>query len=272
MENLQNKNLTKDILDLKKLNQYNQNYVLYYGGPVNDELIEKDFLLLESYTVAYQNTYSIERPIVGDCLLLPDGQYVYFCHIHSEYAQTCAGGSFHLCSSGFISYSGGLDSGIQISDIEPTQEKHVLPIWFNHRGYLCAGCGVNARIECRVWRTKTGADTSGIPQIERLRKQKLKEKSEIIIKIDSNGKEYQVHLPEIVIKKTGLSEELLNEIAETTGLMFEDSHFFVPVFWSQPMKLEQIEKLKKFDQLKMTESRSFSTSEQILVFSRPDNQ
>lgn len=272
MENLQNKNLTRDILDLKKLNQYNQNYVLYYGGPVNDELIEKDFLLLESYTVAYQNTYSIERPIVGDCLRLPDGQYVYFCHIHTESAQTCGGGSFHLSRSGFISYSGGLDSGIQISDIELTVEKHVLPIWFSHRGHLRAGCAVNARIECRVWKTKSGADTSGIPQIERLRKQKLREKSETITKIDGNGREYKEHLPAIVIKKTGLSQELSNKIAETTGLIFEDSYFFVPVYWCQPMKLEQIEKLKKFDQLKMTESRSFGTGEHILVFSLPDNQ
>lgn len=272
MENLQNKNLTRDILDLKKLNQYNQNYVLCDGGQVNDELIEKDFLLLESYTIAYHSKYTIEKPIVGDCILLPDGQYVYFCHIHEESAQTCAGGSFHLSPSGFISYSGGLDSGIQISDIELTQEKYALPIWFSHRGYLCAGCAVNARIECRVWKTKTGADTSGIPQIERLRKQKLKEKSETIIKIDGNGKEYQEHLPEIVVKKMGLSEELLNKIAETTGLIFEDSYFFVPVYWCQPMRLEQIEKLKKFEQLIMTESTYLSIDEQILVFSLPNNQ
>lgn len=275
MENLlNNPGLTNSTDKLAELNKFNKNYFAYAGtsGIFNLKAIAEDFELLKEYSCAYQKKFIFNEPIIGDCLQLPDGQIVYFCHIHTDSIQTCPGGSFHLSPSGFLSFSGGLDSGISISDIELSNEKSALPIWFCHRGFLTAGSAIYARIECRVWKTKSGADLSGIPQVERLRKKILKEKSETITKIDGNGREYTEYLPTIIIKKTGVSEDLLKEIAYKTELTFEDDYFFVPVYWSQPMKLEQIERLKAFDQFKLSESQYSFDGEQVLIFTLIDQK
>ena len=223
--------LTNDISGLAELNKYNQNYFTYSCSELNMQEVTKDFALLQEYTKAYHRRHSKITPSVGDCLFLPDGQVVYFCSIYDSKAQTCGGGSFHLTPSGYLSYSGGLDSGISFSDIELTNKAYVLRIWFCHRGYLCGGCGIYAHIQCRVWKTKVGANLFGIPQVETFRRRKLKEQSELITKIDGNGRKYDEYLPEIVIKKKGVSEELIREIEQTTGLIFTDTYCYVPVYW-----------------------------------------
>ena len=257
------KKITVDVAGLAMLNQLNQNY---FGYPANvqSEKIAKDFELLKEFTKAYHSRYGNE-PSLGDCLLLPDRQIVYFCHVHDDSVQTCGGGSFHLSPNGCISYSGGLDSGISIREIELTKEKQVLTVWFSHRGYLCAGCSIYANIECRVWRTKDQADLSGIPQVERLRKRKLKEQSETVRKIDGNGVEYFEHLPEIIIWRDNVSEETLKQIEQSTGLTFEVSYRYVSVYWCQPMTLKQVEDIRKFTQFHFTEERDFNTQEPILI-------
>ena len=249
--------LTNDISGLAELNKYNQNYFTYSCSELNMQEVTKDFALLQEYTKAYHRRHSKITPSVGDCLFLPDGQVVYFCSIYDSKAQTCGGGSFHLTPSGYLSYSGGLDSGTSFSDIELTNKAYVLRIWFCHRGYLCGGCGIYAHIQCRVWKTKVGANLFGIPQVETFRRRKLKEQSELITKIDGNGRKYDEYLPEIVIKKKGVSEELIREIEQTTGLIFTDTYCYVPVYWCQPMKLEQIKKLKSYQQFKLSEERDF---------------
>lgn len=256
--------LTNDVQSLAELNKFNQNYRLYYGAPLNTKAITADFELLKAYSNAYQNNFVRNTPILGDALRLPDGQTVYFCHIYDNKAQTCEGGSFHL-GEGYLSYSGGLDSGISFSGIELTAEKFVLPVWFCHRGYLTGGCGIYARIECRIWKTKECADLTGIPQVRRLKRQKLKEQSETVTKVDGNGRTYKEHLPEIMIRKNNLPDELLKDVEQATGLKFEDSNHYVPVYWCQPMKLEQIEMLRKFTQFSITEERDFNTYSPLLI-------
>ena len=248
------KTLTNNVSDLTELNKFNPNYIPYSGASLDTEAIQLDFDLLREYTKRYESRYSLQ-PSLGDSLRLPDGQIVYFCHIYNDSVQTCASGSFHLSESGFISYSGGLDPGISFNDIKLTNEKYTLPIWFCHKGYLTGGCAIYAHIECRVWKTKESADLSGIPQVELLRRQKLKEQSETITKVDGNGREYKEHLPEIIIHKKDLPEELLEEIEHITGLKFEESYYFVPVYRCQPMKLKQIALIKNFVQLDFTERR-----------------
>jgi hypothetical protein len=265
MENLKIRELTSDVENLTKRNQFNENYRLYYGGPLNTKAIQIDFELLKKYTRAYQKRYLDYQPATGDCLRLPDGQTVYFCHIHEEKGQTCEGGSFHLSESGYISYSGGLDSGIAFSDIELTSERYVLPVWFCHRGYLTGGCGIYANIECRLWKTKEGANLSGIPQVVRLKRKRLKEQSETITKVDGNGRQYKEHLPEIIIKKSSLRNELLEEVERATELKFEESYHFVPVYRCQPMKLKQIEAIRKFPQFKISEERDRTDYLPLLV-------
>jgi len=266
MEDLIMLELTNDVQSLAERNKFNGNYRAYYNAPLNTKAISEDFKLLQQYAGNYHQNHTIDKPSLGDALCLPDGQMVYFCYIHNISAQTCGGGSFHLTSDGYISYSGGLDHGLLLSEIELTTQKYVLPVWFCHRGYLTGGCGIYAHIECRVWTTKPGADLSGVPQVQRLRRQKLKAQSETITKKDSNGREYEEHLPEIMIKKNNLSDELFQEVLRITGLQFEDSQYCVPVYWCQPMKLTQIETLKSFVQLRWSVEKHYSNYNPLLVF------
>jgi len=246
MENSQKIELTKDVSSLAALNRFNQNYVLYLDAPFNQQAVKKDFLLLEQFNKAYQKRHSVNTHSVGDCLPLPDGQKVYFCHIHDHEGQTCDAGSFHLSNTGYMSYSGGLDAGISFDSILLTADKSALQVWFSHRGLLSGGCAIHANIESRVWITKQGADLSGIPQVKRLRRKLLKAQSETITKTDGNGRPYAEHLPEVVIKKQNLSKGLFHAVQQATGLPFEEDYYYVPVYWCQPIALQQIETLKHF--------------------------
>lgn len=264
----QRKQLIENEIQLAEFNRQNHNYITYPFAKVDMKKVKADFILLKEYEQEHIKDYhNSEKPIVGDCIFLPDGQVVYFCSVYEDRGQTCNGGSFSLYDTGYISYSGGLDSGISYSDIFLTDEYYVLPIWFCHNGILCANCAIYANIRCRVWKTKEGADLSGIPQVEWLRKQKLKEQSETIIKLDSLGKPYQEHLPAVIIIKEGLPDVLMEFVKEKTGLCFEDSYRYVPVYWCQPMQLYQIEVLKSFSQFVVKEENDHYLEEPLLVFS-----
>ncbi|MET4545677.1 hypothetical protein ABIE26_002995 [Pedobacter africanus] len=265
MENSQKKELTSSASTLAELNKYNDNYLIYTGA-FDERSVAKDFELLVEFSKAYTKSHSLHRPSVGDSLQLPDGQTVYFCHIHDSFAQTCENGSFHLSNSGYISYSGGLDSGISLHDVVLTSSKSVLTIWFSHRGVLRAHCAIHANIESRVWKTKEGADLSGIPQIKRRRKRLLKEQAETIVKSDGYGRPYSEHLPEVVIIKENLPENLFQTIQQVTKLSFEDDYHYVPVYWCQPMTIDQLNKLKGFPQFTIREERDIWLYSPILVF------
>ncbi|WP_336876920.1 hypothetical protein [Sphingobacterium siyangense] len=230
--------------------------------------VKADFKLLKEYEQEHIKDYhNSKKPIVGDCIFLPDGQVVYFCSVYDDRGQTCEGGSFSLYDTGYISYSGGLDHGIYYSDISLTDEYYVLPIWFCHQGRLCANCAIYANIRCRVWKTKEGADLSGIPQIARLRKQKLKEQSETIVKLDSLGKPYREHLPEIIIYKDGLPDGLIELIEEETGLIFENSYRYSAIYWCQPKKLIQVDMIRSYKHFSFREECDWITHDPLLILS-----
>ncbi len=169
------KQLVTDELQLAACNPYNPNYISWPNQKMDMQKVKDDLKLLKEFSKKFSSrVQALEIPAVGDCILLPDGQVVYFCSVYETKGQTCESGSFALSKNGFLSYSGGLDTGIFFSDIFLTDEKYVLPIWFAHKGYLCGDSAIYANMECRVWKTKDGADLSGIPQVARLRKQKLK--------------------------------------------------------------------------------------------------
>jgi len=262
------KQLINDELQLAACNTDNPNYVAWPDFQVDMQKVNEDLRLLKEFTKKYiSRVEKVNTPVVGDCIFLPDGQVVYFCSIYGTKGQTCESGSFSLSNNGYLSYSGGLDTGISFSDIFPTNEKFVLPIWFCHKGYLCAGSAIYANMKCRVWKTKVGTDLSGIPQVERLRKQKLKEQGETIIKFDELGKPYQEHLPEVMIIKEGLPEGLIESVAEKTGLAFENSYHWVSVYWSQPMQLVQLDLLRSFGQFLFKEESHYRTHEPLLILS-----
>ncbi|WP_418360143.1 hypothetical protein [Sphingobacterium detergens] len=257
--------VTTTVEQLAEINKYNNNYVAYYNAPLNMKKVERDFELLQEFSKAHKSRNSANQPRLGDCLLLPDGQKVYFCHVWDDHVQTCGGGSYHLSNGGGMDFSGGLDDGLKISEIELTNEFDALPIWFSHEGRLRAHCAIHANIEVRVWKPKQGADLSGVPQIERLRKQKLKEQSEKQMFVTGNGVEYFEYLPSVYINENAITTDQLKTIEKETGLTFEKAMYYNPCYWVQPMTLKQIEKLKSYDFMKVEEDRVFTTHESILV-------
>lgn len=166
--------LTNTAEKLAAFNQYNQNYHFKTPQPFvknsfnySEEskytkmLVEKDLEILNRYQANFLEV-ATDEPRNGDALILPTGETVYFCHTLENSVQTTPGGSYNLSKSGYLSYSGGLDSGINKNDIYLTDELTTLQIWFSHGGYLCAGSAIYAIIKTRVWKCKEGADLSGI--------------------------------------------------------------------------------------------------------------
>lgn len=89
---------------------------------------------------------------------------VYSAFEEIDWVQTSNPGQFNLNKYGGTSYAGPLDTGVHTKDLIPTDETVVGEIWFFHEGYAGGGRGVHAKIEFRVYKTREGADLSGIPQ------------------------------------------------------------------------------------------------------------
>ena len=130
-----------------------------YKALINEEI-------LKDRTDAF-NSHSGAR--VGDYLKLPDGQYTRFTHLWEDSIQTggTEGGSYYLGNSGNLSYSGGLDPGVKLSDIEETTERKKGSIWFFDKDISGAGRGVYNLILCKVFKLKENADISGLRELKR---------------------------------------------------------------------------------------------------------
>lgn len=183
----------------------------------------------------------IQGPRVGDYLRLPYDLYTRFTYDWGDSIQTGGGaGSYHLGSSGYTSYSGGLDSGVKKTDIIQTDETKEGYIWFFDQGISGANRGVDFKISFRVFALREGADISGLPQIKAYEKKLIRDKAEKITRIDGNGNPYTLPIPELFISQKYIKEEVITEIKEKTGI------FFVPVPWGyscQPMRQQQIDNL-----------------------------
>lgn len=180
-------------------------------------------------------------PLVGDYLLLPYGIYTRFTHIWEDRAQTGGGSnSFYLCSNGDCSYSGSLDSGVKLDEIELTQEVKEGEIWFFDKGISGADRGVHYAIPCRVFKPKEGADLNGCPQIKRHEENLIIAKSEQITLINGNNQPYTIHLPKLVIKQDELQPHAIENIFKKSGLLFVKCNWG---YECQPMTCEQITKL-----------------------------
>lgn len=249
---------TENINQLAELNKFNQNYnfttadYLTKGFDLEKEPkykikdLTEDFNHLKECEKAYL-TRGGSLPIVGDALLLPTGETVYFCHIWDESAQTTGGGSYSLSKSGYLSYSGGLDSGVKLNDIYLTEDFTALRIWFCHKGYLTGGCAVYANIKTRVWKCKESADLSGVPQIERHYEKIEEERAETITRTNGNGQEYTLPLPKVVIYH--IAETEAEELGKKFDLNFKKvgSHFK-----AQLMKTSQFEAIQKLSGFEIT--------------------
>jgi hypothetical protein len=71
----------------------------------------------------------------GDCVQLTDGIY---------------GASFYL-GNGCLSYSGGLNPGIDKDKFKPTNEFRIGPVWFFSQNFAMAHNGYHTNATFRVW-------------------------------------------------------------------------------------------------------------------------
>jgi hypothetical protein len=97
-----------------------------------ETLEEKNARLLEQ-KMAMFNARSGVR--VGDYVRLPtidkrQKEYTRITHLWTDTAQTGGGGSYFLSSRGFMDFSGGLDTGVFLKDLELSTETKAGAVWF----------------------------------------------------------------------------------------------------------------------------------------------
>lgn len=93
-------------------------------------------------------------PRVGDFVIMRDGRLSRFTHDWGDTIQTMwhdGPGSFYF-AGWYCSYSGGLDPGVNTSELVDTGELRDGLVWFFHHGESGAHRGVSCAIPCRVYR------------------------------------------------------------------------------------------------------------------------
>lgn len=101
----------------------------------------------------------VRGPRVGDYVRMGDGTLRRFTYHWGDSIQTtvgeahpCSGdASFYLGSDGGMSFSGSLNRGIPVAQIESTEKVLEGSAWFFHHGQPAAHCGVSCSIPCRVF-------------------------------------------------------------------------------------------------------------------------
>lgn len=180
----------------------------------------------------------IQGARVGDFLLMPNGEYTRFTHKWDDHIQTGGGGRSFYLGHGYIDYSGGLDPGVKLADIEQTNETKAGFIWFFSNDIWKAHNGVNFKINFRVFKLKPDADLSGLYNYQKWLIEQEVNKSETYTRINGNGKPYTKHLPEIcILTKNVYNDVYMKHLEDCTKLKFKRTSYG---YSTQPMKHEQI--------------------------------
>ena len=112
----------------------------------------------------------VRGPRVGDFIHLPrtnprQGEWTRITHDWGDTLQTGGmEGSYHFPGN-YLSYSGGLDSGVDHADLVPTTETKPGSCWIFDRDISGAGRGVNFIIPCRVFTLRPGARLDGLGEL-----------------------------------------------------------------------------------------------------------
>lgn len=207
---------------------------------LNPTISKENLSILERRYTAYIQRGGIHD---GDFILLPYGLKVRVTAIWADKIQT-GFGSYHFGENG-ISHSGGLDSGVNRSDLIETDETFPGSCWIFDRGWPRAHAGVDCKIPFKVFRLKDGADLSGVPQVAQYEKDKFLETVETITRIDGNGRPYTLPVPVLMLifnHTLGKTErdEITAKASACTGLNFDLVHNTVSV---QPTTVSQVDAL-----------------------------
>lgn len=126
-----------------------------HAAAMRHKLVDaRDWELLTEYIAA---TCDQPGPIVGDFVLYPGGELERVSYVHGYNAQggtvqTSPGGSFHL-GRGYVSFSGGLNPGVQRSSLTDTGYRRDGTVWIAHHGRLVADCARNVNAPFRIYTT-----------------------------------------------------------------------------------------------------------------------
>lgn len=98
-------------------------------------------------------------PVCGDWVIFANGKERRISHAwewedepDSDHTyQTSDGGSWHFCSTGRCSFSGGLFPGVKRPTLSSTGERRLGRVWFFHHDHYTASNAVIAEVPFRVW-------------------------------------------------------------------------------------------------------------------------
>lgn len=121
----------------------------------NQHLDERNAAILDNRVEAL---LEITRPMVGDFAMMPDGAVKRISHIWdfgdgTTSIQTSKGGSFYL-GDGYVSFSGGLDPGIDGNRFRDLGYRQHGSCWFFRDDFWGAGRGLDVVAPFRVWRVR----------------------------------------------------------------------------------------------------------------------
>lgn len=134
-----------------------KNVIIVSGPRYNHNAVQDDKKNLEILQCSLAD-YNGPKARVGQWLKLPNGKYTRFTYDWGEQIQTGGGpGPGFYLGDGYMSYSGGLNPGIEHQYLELTDETLPGGVWFFSRGWAGAACGVNYTIMLPVWKVKDGA-------------------------------------------------------------------------------------------------------------------
>ncbi|BDI20966.1 hypothetical protein ANSO36C_67680 (plasmid) [Nostoc cf. commune SO-36] len=119
----------------------------------NPEIDEKDWIILEERAIAFAKE---TEPMSGDFLEFADGIIRRISHVWPDSVQSSTSGSWYLGLS-YMSFSGGLYTGIPSETLSIQEEKRMGSCWFFHHGYQTAHNAINVKVPCRVWKTTLNA-------------------------------------------------------------------------------------------------------------------
>lgn len=122
---------------------------------IHDQMKENHRPENESILAERINVFdAISGPRVGDWLDFGDGHIVRIAHHWGDSVQPACGngdtGSFYL-GSGFLSYSGSLEPGIDVTRLSSTGNSRSGNVWFFDRDYHRAGGAVYFPAQFRVF-------------------------------------------------------------------------------------------------------------------------
>lgn len=181
------------------------------------------------------NKRATDIPRVGDYIKLVDTKndlvyytrvtLVHIYHYAKEKTLVQTGGrsnSFHLSDNGFISYSGGLDSGIKLKDItyNPEETKKGY-IWFFSENRWEAHNSVNYEIDFRVYTVNDDADINGLQGYHNLVKKLENDKLPKIETVNGNGHKMSNAIPFLIIDTKELNNFVIERIVKCTDLLFK---------------------------------------------------